>query len=181
MNQCVSWIFKGLLGPYISFSAGLLNFQGLRARGPFLFETLTYWFSSIWWDDKDKVSSKKKTNTRLMMVCFVLFAFFRRTENKVRFHPNSVLHENATNKLTVGEIHFQTVQSLPTDWLLYEEMTRSVRKKKRQRCKLSRGQNTLLATRAIVSKSAKSSPHSSFYHRPIFTRGSTCEVKYIIF
>ncbi|XP_072038537.1 3'-5' RNA helicase YTHDC2-like [Amphiura filiformis] len=47
------------------------------------------------------------------------------TEKKVRFHPNSVMHENATNKLTVGENHFQTVQSLPTDWLLYEEMTRS--------------------------------------------------------
>ena len=49
---------------------------------------------------------------------------FFRTENKVRFHPNSVMHENATSKLTVGENHYQTVQSLPTDWLIYEEMTR---------------------------------------------------------
>ena len=38
--SCVSWIFKGLLGPYISFSGALLNFQGMRAQEPFLFETL---------------------------------------------------------------------------------------------------------------------------------------------
>ena len=40
VHQCVSWIFKGLSGPYISFQRVLLDFQGLRTRGPFLFETL---------------------------------------------------------------------------------------------------------------------------------------------
>lgn len=47
-------------------------------------------------------------------------------ESKVRFHPSSVLAEKPQSpKVTVSAAHTETVRSLPTDWLIYEEMTRS--------------------------------------------------------
>ncbi|XP_063956231.1 3'-5' RNA helicase YTHDC2-like isoform X1 [Lytechinus pictus] len=48
-----------------------------------------------------------------------------KTESKVRFHPNSVLHEVAKGKTSLGEEHMRTVDSLPSDWLLYDELTSS--------------------------------------------------------
>ena len=49
------------------------------------------------------------------------FSCIVRKESKVRFHANSVL---APSPSSVSSTHAAAVQSLPTDWLLYEEMTR---------------------------------------------------------
>ncbi|XP_071794185.1 3'-5' RNA helicase YTHDC2-like isoform X2 [Asterias amurensis] len=46
------------------------------------------------------------------------------TESKIRFHPNSVLHDSSNNKLSMGMAQQGIIDSLPTDWLIYEEMTR---------------------------------------------------------
>ena len=50
--------FKGLSGPYISFSEDPPNFQGLRAWGLYLFETL----------------SKGNINITYLSVCRVLYS-----------------------------------------------------------------------------------------------------------
>lgn len=50
---------------------------------------------------------------------------FCRKETKVRFHPSSVLHPATANaNVTVAKAQAQAVQTLPTNLLLYEEMTR---------------------------------------------------------
>ncbi|XP_071478246.1 3'-5' RNA helicase YTHDC2-like [Diadema antillarum] len=46
-------------------------------------------------------------------------------ETKVRFHPNSVLHEVARGKTTLSEEHMKTVDGLPSDWMIYDELTSS--------------------------------------------------------
>lgn len=47
-------------------------------------------------------------------------------ESKVRFHPSSVLYRRpTTSKQTVADVHAKVVSSLPCDWLIYEEMTRT--------------------------------------------------------
>ncbi|XP_038072672.1 3'-5' RNA helicase YTHDC2-like isoform X2 [Patiria miniata] len=46
------------------------------------------------------------------------------TESKIRFHPNSVIHETGNGNLSMMQTHLGIVSSLPTDWLIYEEMTR---------------------------------------------------------
>ncbi|XP_070542906.1 3'-5' RNA helicase YTHDC2-like [Ptychodera flava] len=48
-------------------------------------------------------------------------------ESKVRFHPSSVLSQPPTGKMTVADAHAQNVKNLPTDWLIYDEMTRTHR------------------------------------------------------
>jgi len=46
-----------------------------------------------------------------------------RKENKVRFHPTSVLNQSA-GKVTTNS-HKEAVDALPTDWVIYEELCRS--------------------------------------------------------
>uniref|UniRef100_T1JES8 RNA helicase n=1 Tax=Strigamia maritima TaxID=126957 RepID=T1JES8_STRMM len=49
-------------------------------------------------------------------------------ESKVRFHPSTVLSELPKSARTsVASSHSQVVESLPSDWLIYEEMTRAGR------------------------------------------------------
>ena len=51
--------------------------------------------------------------------------FYTRKENKVRFHNSSVLSA-APNQLG-SDTYALAVSKLPTDWLVYEEMTRAHR------------------------------------------------------
>ncbi|XP_013779316.1 probable ATP-dependent RNA helicase YTHDC2 isoform X2 [Limulus polyphemus] len=47
-------------------------------------------------------------------------------ESKVRFHPSSVMNRlPKSSRETIGNAHKNTVSSLPSDWLVYEEMTRT--------------------------------------------------------
>ncbi|XP_022100852.1 probable ATP-dependent RNA helicase YTHDC2 [Acanthaster planci] len=46
------------------------------------------------------------------------------TESKIRFHPNSVMHDTGNGQSTMHQAHVGIIRSLPTDWLIYEEMTR---------------------------------------------------------
>ncbi|XP_058878708.1 3'-5' RNA helicase YTHDC2-like [Acipenser ruthenus] len=48
-------------------------------------------------------------------------------EKKVRFHPNSVLSQPLYKKIPPANGQAAAVQSLPTDWLIYDEMTRAHR------------------------------------------------------
>ncbi|XP_066567383.1 3'-5' RNA helicase YTHDC2 [Amia ocellicauda] len=48
-------------------------------------------------------------------------------EKKVRFHPASVLRQPQHNKIPPANGEAAAVQSLPTDWLIYDEMTRAHR------------------------------------------------------
>ena len=48
-----------------------------------------------------------------------------RKESKIRLHPSSVLCGPPDQVLTSAMKHRQTINKLPTDWLLYEEMTRT--------------------------------------------------------
>ncbi|XP_036436605.1 3'-5' RNA helicase YTHDC2 [Colossoma macropomum] len=48
-------------------------------------------------------------------------------EKKVRFHPTSVLSQPQYKKIPPANAQAAAVQSLPTDWLIYDEMTRAHR------------------------------------------------------
>ncbi|XP_078688349.1 3'-5' RNA helicase YTHDC2-like isoform X4 [Branchiostoma floridae x Branchiostoma belcheri] len=48
-------------------------------------------------------------------------------EKSVRFHNTSVLGQAANPKVTVALSHAQSVTKLPTDWLVYEEISRAHR------------------------------------------------------
>ncbi|XP_061118444.1 3'-5' RNA helicase YTHDC2 [Conger conger] len=48
-------------------------------------------------------------------------------EKKVRFHPTSVLSQPHCRKIPPANGQAAAVQSLPTDWLIYDEMTRAHR------------------------------------------------------
>uniref|UniRef100_A0A4W3JSE7 3'-5' RNA helicase YTHDC2 n=1 Tax=Callorhinchus milii TaxID=7868 RepID=A0A4W3JSE7_CALMI len=48
-------------------------------------------------------------------------------EKKVRFHPNSVLSQPQYKKLPPANGQAMAIQALPTDWLIYDEMTRAHR------------------------------------------------------
>ncbi|XP_060769254.1 3'-5' RNA helicase YTHDC2 isoform X2 [Neoarius graeffei] len=48
-------------------------------------------------------------------------------EKKVRFHPTSVLSQSQYKKIPPANAQAAAVQSLPTDWLIYDEMTRAHR------------------------------------------------------
>ncbi|TSL28277.1 putative ATP-dependent RNA helicase YTHDC2 [Bagarius yarrelli] len=48
-------------------------------------------------------------------------------EKKVRFHPTSVLSQPQYKKIPPANAQTAAVQSLPTDWLIYDEMTRAHR------------------------------------------------------
>ena len=54
--------------------------------------------------------------------CTVLLC---RKENKIRIHPSSVLCGPPDQILSAQSRHQKIVAKLPTDWLLYEEMTRT--------------------------------------------------------
>ncbi|KAM7024136.1 3'-5' RNA helicase YTHDC2-like [Acridotheres tristis] len=46
-------------------------------------------------------------------------------EKKVRFHPTSVLGQSQYKKIAPANGHAAAIQALPTDWLIYDEMTRA--------------------------------------------------------
>uniref|UniRef100_A0A8C3NU96 RNA helicase n=1 Tax=Cyanoderma ruficeps TaxID=181631 RepID=A0A8C3NU96_9PASS len=46
-------------------------------------------------------------------------------EKKVRFHPTSVLGQSQYKKITPANGQAAAIQALPTDWLIYGEMTRA--------------------------------------------------------
>ncbi|KAJ7399957.1 putative ATP-dependent RNA helicase YTHDC2 [Pitangus sulphuratus] len=48
-------------------------------------------------------------------------------EKKVRFHPTSVLSQTQYKKIPPANGQTAAVQALPTDWLIYDEMTRAHR------------------------------------------------------
>uniref|UniRef100_W5KNU3 RNA helicase n=1 Tax=Astyanax mexicanus TaxID=7994 RepID=W5KNU3_ASTMX len=48
-------------------------------------------------------------------------------EKKVRFHPTSVLSQPQFKKIPPANAQAAAVQSLPSDWLIYDEMTRAHR------------------------------------------------------
>ncbi|KAI4886479.1 hypothetical protein NFI96_011911 [Prochilodus magdalenae] len=48
-------------------------------------------------------------------------------EKKVRFHPTSVLSQPQYKKIPPANAQAAAMQSLPTDWLIYDEMTRAHR------------------------------------------------------
>uniref|UniRef100_A0A493TAM6 RNA helicase n=1 Tax=Anas platyrhynchos platyrhynchos TaxID=8840 RepID=A0A493TAM6_ANAPP len=48
-------------------------------------------------------------------------------EKKVRFHPTSVLNQTQYKKIPPANGQAAAVQALPTDWLIYDEMTRAHR------------------------------------------------------
>uniref|UniRef100_A0AAR2LMR3 RNA helicase n=1 Tax=Pygocentrus nattereri TaxID=42514 RepID=A0AAR2LMR3_PYGNA len=48
-------------------------------------------------------------------------------EKKVRFHPTSVLSQPQYKKIPPANAQAAAVESLPTDWLIYDEMTRAHR------------------------------------------------------
>ncbi|XP_040397034.1 3'-5' RNA helicase YTHDC2 isoform X2 [Cygnus olor] len=48
-------------------------------------------------------------------------------EKKVRFHPTSVLSQTQYKKIPPANGQAAAVQALPTDWLIYDEMTRAHR------------------------------------------------------
>ncbi|OCU02238.1 3'-5' RNA helicase YTHDC2 [Xenopus laevis] len=48
-------------------------------------------------------------------------------EKRVRFHPASVLSQPQYKKIPSANCQAEAVQALPTDWLVYDEMTRSHR------------------------------------------------------
>ncbi|XP_074669561.1 3'-5' RNA helicase YTHDC2 isoform X2 [Strix aluco] len=48
-------------------------------------------------------------------------------EKKVRFHPTSVLSQPQYKKIPPANGHAAAVQALPTNWLIYDEMTRAHR------------------------------------------------------
>ncbi|NXG29564.1 YTDC2 helicase, partial [Dromaius novaehollandiae] len=48
-------------------------------------------------------------------------------EKKVRFHPTSVLSQPQYKKIPPANGHAAAIQALPTDWLIYDEMTRAHR------------------------------------------------------
>uniref|UniRef100_A0A6I8SLL3 3'-5' RNA helicase YTHDC2 n=1 Tax=Xenopus tropicalis TaxID=8364 RepID=A0A6I8SLL3_XENTR len=48
-------------------------------------------------------------------------------EKRVRFHPSSALSEPQYKKIPSANCQAEAVQALPTDWLVYDEMTRSHR------------------------------------------------------
>ncbi|KAK3527693.1 hypothetical protein QTP86_034156 [Hemibagrus guttatus] len=48
-------------------------------------------------------------------------------EKKVRFHPTSTLSQPQYTKIPPANAQAAAVQSLPTDWLIYDEMTRAHR------------------------------------------------------
>ena len=54
--------------------------------------------------------------------------FFFRKEVKVFFHPSSTLRDISKSlRLSSTQIHVANVNSLPCDWMVYEEMSRSGR------------------------------------------------------
>ncbi|NWR24734.1 YTDC2 helicase, partial [Emberiza fucata] len=46
-------------------------------------------------------------------------------EKKVRFHPTSVLGQSQYKKIAPANGQAAAIQALPTDWLIYDEMTRA--------------------------------------------------------
>ncbi|KAL2100516.1 hypothetical protein ACEWY4_004910 [Coilia grayii] len=48
-------------------------------------------------------------------------------ENRVRFHPTSILSQPQLKKIPPANGQMAAVQALPTDWLIYDEMTRAHR------------------------------------------------------
>ncbi|KAG8456301.1 hypothetical protein GDO86_002185 [Hymenochirus boettgeri] len=48
-------------------------------------------------------------------------------EKRVRFHPTSVLSQPQYKKIPSANGHAEAVQALPTDWIIYDEMTRAHR------------------------------------------------------
>ncbi|XP_062409624.1 3'-5' RNA helicase YTHDC2 [Sardina pilchardus] len=48
-------------------------------------------------------------------------------EKRVRFHPNSILSQPQFKKMPPANGQLAAVQALPTDWLIYDEMTRAHR------------------------------------------------------
>ncbi|XP_028912181.1 3'-5' RNA helicase YTHDC2 isoform X2 [Ornithorhynchus anatinus] len=46
-------------------------------------------------------------------------------EKKFRFHPNSVLSQTHYRKIPPANGHIKSVQALPTDWLIFDEVTRA--------------------------------------------------------
>ncbi|XP_032839977.2 3'-5' RNA helicase YTHDC2 isoform X2 [Tyto alba] len=48
-------------------------------------------------------------------------------EKKVRFHPTSVLSQPQYKKIPPANGHAAAIQALPTNWLIYDEMTRAHR------------------------------------------------------
>lgn len=61
--------------------------------------------------------------------CIKLLLILRyRKEVKVFFHPSSTLRDYPkSSRMTSAQTHATNVQSLPCDWLLYEEMSRTGR------------------------------------------------------
>jgi len=61
-------------------------------------------------------------------VDIVQLTFCYRKEVKVFFHPSSTLRDYPkSSRMTSAQTHATNVQSLPCDWLLYEEMSRTGR------------------------------------------------------
>jgi len=48
-----------------------------------------------------------------------------RKEFRVMFHPSSTLHECPNSPRTSHSSHSAVVEALPSDWLVYEEISRS--------------------------------------------------------
>uniref|UniRef100_UPI003AAAF468 3'-5' RNA helicase YTHDC2 isoform X2 n=1 Tax=Centroberyx gerrardi TaxID=166262 RepID=UPI003AAAF468 len=48
-------------------------------------------------------------------------------EKKVRFHPTSILNQSQFKKSPPAKEQMSSIQALPTDWLIYDEMTRGHR------------------------------------------------------
>ena len=53
-----------------------------------------------------------------------LFSF--RKESKARFHNSSILYQPPAHGDTVSTAQAKAIAKLPSDWLIYEEMSRYV-------------------------------------------------------
>lgn len=55
----------------------------------------------------------------------VFYILINRKEVKVYFHPSSSLRDVSKSlRTTSAQVHAANVSSLPSDWILYEEMSR---------------------------------------------------------
>ena len=58
-----------------------------------------------------------------LICCQFQSLIFTRKESKVRFHPSSILF-NRSGPGSDNKSHQTSLQQLPTDWLIFDEMTR---------------------------------------------------------
>jgi len=58
------------------------------------------------------------------MLRYLWLFLFCRKEKKVRFHNSSILYQPPAHGETVSNAQAKAITKLPSDWLIYEEMTR---------------------------------------------------------